>query len=125
MMGTLVVKGLRCSFIIQVKCNWFHKVTIVLTVKRNNCKIPLPETVSRFIFRKKVFIEYNYKAIEETPNNEHLLQSNLPSRHIEVRLIIVRSLTKLHNTKNNFPKENKPWELVYKFTDFYIKSHHF
>ena len=69
--------------------------TIVLTVKKNNCKTPLPEAVSRFILRKNQFIESNYKSIRETPNKKHLVQSNLLSNHIEVRLIIVRSPTEL------------------------------
>ena len=69
--------------------------TIVLTVKKNNCKTPLPEAASRFILRKNQFIESNYKSIRETPNKKHLVQSNLLSNHIEVRLIIVRSPTEL------------------------------
>ena len=35
------------------------------------------------------------KSIRETPNKEHLLQSNLLINHIEVRLIIVRLSTEL------------------------------
>ena len=32
----------------KVKCDWFHMRIIVLTVKKNNCKTPSPEAVSRF-----------------------------------------------------------------------------
>ena len=72
---------------------------------------------------KKLFIASNYKSIGETPNKEHLLQSNLQGNHTEVRLIIVLLSTELQDPENNFPKENKPWEAVNK--RFYIKSHHF
>ena len=39
---------------IQVKCNWYRTGTIVLTVKRNNCKTVLQEAASRFILQKIV-----------------------------------------------------------------------
>ena len=38
---------LRCSFFMQVKCNWYRMGKIILTVKKNNFKTPLPEAVSR------------------------------------------------------------------------------
>ena len=43
---------LRCSSFMQVKCSWYHMEAIVLTVKRNNCKTPLPEAASRFTLWK-------------------------------------------------------------------------
>ena len=43
---------LRCSPFMQVKCNWYLMGTIVLTVKRSNCKTPLPEAAPRLIFQK-------------------------------------------------------------------------
>ena len=80
---------LRFSSFIQVKCNWYRMGTIVLTVKKNNCTAPMIEAASRFILQKNLFIESNYKSVGETPNKKHLLQSDLLSNHIEVRLIIV------------------------------------
>ena len=32
--------------------NWYRTGTTVLTVKRNDCKTPLLEVASRYIFRK-------------------------------------------------------------------------
>ena len=46
------------------------------------------------------------------PNKQHLLQPNLQSNHIEVRLIIVRLCTELQDPENNFPKESKPKKLL-------------
>ena len=43
---------LRCSSFMQIKCNWYRMGTIVLTVKRNNCRTPLLEAASRLILRK-------------------------------------------------------------------------
>lgn len=87
---------------------------IVLNVKRDNCKTPLPEAISRFILRKNLFIESNYKSIGESLNKEHLLHSNLLSNHIEVRFIIVR-LSRVRRSENiYFPKENKPREVINK-----------
>ena len=48
----LCIYMLRCSSFLQVKCNWNCMGTIVLTVKRNNFKTPLPEAASRLILRK-------------------------------------------------------------------------
>ena len=56
---------LRFSSVIQVKCNWYRMGTIVLTIKKNNCTASLLEAVSRFILRKNLFIESNYKSIGE------------------------------------------------------------
>ena len=42
---------LRCSSFMQVKSNWYRIGTILLTVKGNNCKAPLPEADSRLILR--------------------------------------------------------------------------
>ena len=87
---------------------------IVLNVKRDNCKTPLPEAISRFILRKNLFIESNYKSIGESLNKEHLLHSNLLSNHIEVRFIIVR-LSRVRRSENIYvPKENKPREVINK-----------
>ena len=68
---------LRFSSVIQVRCNWYRMGAIVLTAKKNNCTASLLEAVSRFILRKNLFIKSNYKSIGETPNKNHLLQSNL------------------------------------------------
>ena len=73
---------------------------IVLNVKRDNCKTPLSEAISRFILQKNLFIESNYKYIGESLNKEHLLHSNLLSNHTEVRFIIVRLCTELQDPKN-------------------------
>ena len=62
------------SSFIQVKCNWYHMGTIALTIKKINCTAPLLEAASRFILRKNLFIESNYKSFEETLNKKHLLQ---------------------------------------------------
>ena len=43
---------LRCSFLMQVKCNWYRMGTIVLTVERKNWKTQLPEAASRHIIQK-------------------------------------------------------------------------
>lgn len=86
---------------------------IVLNVKRDNCKTPLPEAISRFILRKNLFIESNYKSIGESLNKEHLLHSNLLSNHIEVRFIIVRLSTELEDPKIfTFPKKTNPEKLL-------------
>ena len=61
--------------------------TIVLTFKANNCKTELPEAASRFALRKFFFIKFIHKSIGETANKDHLLQLNLLSNDIEVRLI--------------------------------------
>ena len=92
---------------------------IVLTVKINNCKTPFPEAASRLILRKNLFIKSNYKPIGETPNKQHLLQSNLLSNHIEVRLI-VRLSTEFQDPKNNFPKKTSPENLL---TNYFTSSH--
>ena len=105
---------LRCPSFMQVKCNCYRMRKIVLTVKRGNCKTPLPEAASRFILQKNLFIESTYKSVGETPNNEHLLPSNFLSNHIEVKHIIGSLSTELQDPKNNFPKENKPREAVHK-----------
>ena len=59
-------------------------------------------------FFEKVVHQIQLQSMGETPNKEHLLQSNLLSNHIEVRLIIVCLSTELQDPKNNFPKENNP-----------------
>ena len=124
----LPVSIIRHSSLIQVKCTWYCMGTIVSTVKRNNCKTPLPEVVSTLIFqtKKKKTIKSNYKSIAETPNKEHLLHLNLLFNHNEARLIIVLSSKELQDTKkqlcqkNNSNKKNK--KLFAK--NFYIMSHH-
>ena len=97
---------MRCSSFKQVKCNWYRMGTVALTFKRNNCKAPLPEAASTFILRKNCSSNPTTN-IGETPNKKHLLQFNLLSNHIEVRLIAVRFSTELQDTKNNFAKEVK------------------
>ena len=74
--------------------------TIVLTVKRNDCKNPKPKATSRLTLRKNCS---SNPITTLTPNKEHLLHSNLLNNHIEVR----RSPIDLQDAKNNFPKDNK------------------
>ena len=114
---------LRCSSFMQVKCNWYRMGTILLTVKKNNCKKTKSSTARsclKFYSSEKLFIESKYKFIGETPNKQHLLQPNLLSNHIEVRNIIVRLSTELQDPKNNFLKEKSPDKLL---KNDYISSH--
>ena len=91
---------LRYSSFIQVKCNWYRMGTIVLTVKRNDCKTPEPKASSRLTLRKNCS---SNPITNLTSKKEHLLHSNLLSNHTEVR----RSPTDLQDAKNHFPKDNK------------------
>ena len=58
---------LRCSSFMQVKYNWERMGTIVLTIKKNNCKT-IARTSLKVYSSKFFFSESIYKSIAETPN---------------------------------------------------------
>ena len=93
--------------------------TIVLIVKRNNCKNHCQKQPQGLFFEKIVpqtqlqIYRGNAQQVAFTPIK---FQSN----HIEVRFIIVCLSTELQDLKTIFPKKTNPEKLL---TNEYISSH--
>ena len=58
---------LKCSSFMQVKCNWYTMGTTVLTVKRTNCKTPLPEVAWKIILWKNCSLNPTTNLKEKYP----------------------------------------------------------